>query len=77
MEKTLKLDQSDFEIGPLPSGRYLLGAYVVIKIGTPQRYSLANEFWTYFPGVTDVNLAEPIEVVEGKPSAHINLKMAY
>jgi hypothetical protein len=77
MEKTLETNESAFEIGPLPPGRYLLGAYVVITLGTPDRYTFANWGWTYFPGVTDVSLAQPIELTEGNAVTGVKLKMAY
>jgi hypothetical protein len=77
MEKDLETNDSAFEIGPLPPGQYLLGAYVVKKLGTPDRYTLANWGWTYFPGVTDVNLAQPIDLAEGKAITNVKLKMAY
>lgn len=76
-ETTLEPDASAFEIGPLPAGKYVLGAYVVRKVGTPDRYTLANWGWTYFPGVYDPNLAQPIEVVEGKSVSNVKLKMMY
>jgi hypothetical protein len=77
MEKTLETNDSTFEIGPLPPGQYLVGAYVVQTLGTPERYTFANWGWTYFPGVTDVNLAQPITVAEGKTVTGVKLKMAY
>ena len=76
-ETTLEPDASMFEIGPLPAGKYILGAYVVRKIGTPDRYTFADWGWTYFPGVYDPKLAEPIEVVEGKSVSNLKLKMMY
>jgi hypothetical protein len=77
MEKTLETHDSAFEIGPLPPGQYLLGAYVVRKLGTPDRYTFANWGWTYFPGVNDANLAQPIAVAEGKTVTEVKLKMGY
>jgi hypothetical protein len=77
MEITLEPEATAFEIGPLPPGKYLLGAYVVKKIGTPDRFTFANWGWTYFPGVNDPNLAQPIEVAEGKTVSNVTLKMAY
>jgi len=76
-EKWIEPDASTFEIGPLPAGQYVLGAYVVRKVGTPDRYSLANWGWTYFPGVYDPKAAQPIEVVEGKSVSNVRLKMMY
>ena len=66
-----------FDIGPLPPGRYLLGAYVVSKISTPERYTFGDWGWTYFPGVTDTKSGEPIEVKEGKAVNNVTLRMAY
>jgi len=77
MEKWLEPDASTFEIGPLPAGQYVLGAYVVRKVGTPDRYSLADWGWTYFPGVYDPKLAQPIEIVEGKSVSNVRLRMMY
>lgn len=76
-ETWLEPDASVFEIGPLPAGQYILGAYVVRKVGTPDRYSLAHWGWTYFPGVYDPKLAQPIEIVEGKSVSNVRLKMMY
>lgn len=76
-ETTLEPRDTAFGIGPLPPGRYVLGAYVVKKIGTPERFSFANLGWTYFPGVYDPNLAQPIEVTAGKPITNVKLKMMY
>ena len=44
-EVMLKPTDSKFDIGPLPPGRYLLGAYVVSKIGTPERYTFGDWGW--------------------------------
>ena len=76
-ETTLEPDASTFEIGPLPPGQYILGGYVLRKVGTPDRYSFANWAWTYFPGVYDPKLAQPIEIVEGKSVSNVKLKMMY
>ena len=76
-ETWIEPDASTFEIGPLPAGQYILGAYVVRKVGTPDRYSLADWGWTYFPGVYDPKLAQPIEIVEGKSVSNVKLKMMY
>lgn len=73
----LEPDSSTFEIGSLPAGKYVLGAYVVRKVGTPDRYSLADWGWTYFPGVNDPKLAQTIEVAEGKSVSNVKLKMMY
>ncbi len=75
-EVMLKPTDSKFDIGPQP-GRYLLGAYVVSKIGTPERYTFGYWGWTYFPGVTDAKSGEPIEVKEGKAVNNVTLRMAY
>ena len=77
METTLEPNASTFEIGSLPAGQYILGACVVRKVGTPDRYSLADWGWAYFPGVYDPKLAQPIEVVAGKSVANVKLKMMY
>jgi hypothetical protein len=77
MEKTLELNESTFEIGPLPPGRYVLGAYLVKKIGTPDRYSLADFGRNYFPGVWDPNLAQPIDVAEGKAVTNVRFKAMF
>jgi hypothetical protein len=76
-ETWLEPDASRFEIGSLPAGQYVLGAYVVQKVGTPDRHSLAYWGWTYFPGVYDPKLAQPIQIVEGKSVSNVKLKMMY
>jgi len=76
-EITLEPSGTSFEIGPLPAGRYILGAYVVRRVGTSDRYSLADWGWTYYPGVYDPNTAQPIEVEEGKSVRNVKLKMMY
>jgi hypothetical protein len=76
-EMDLELGDSAFEMGPLPPGKYILGAYVVKKIGTPDRFTFADWGWTYFPGVSDMNIAQPIEVAEGKAVTNVKLKMMY
>ena len=76
-ETTLEPEASKFEIGQLPPGRYILGAYVVRKLGTPDRYSFANWGWSYFPGVYDPKLALPIQVLEAKSVPNVKLKMMY
>jgi len=76
-EVSLEPDASTFEISGLPSGQYVLGAYVVREVGTPDRYTLAFWGWTYFPGVYDPKLAQPLEVVEGKSVSNVKLKMMY
>jgi hypothetical protein len=77
MEITLKPNESAFEIGPLPPGRYVLGAYVVKTVGTPDRYTLADFGRNYYPGVWDPNLAQPIDVAEGKAVTNVRFKVLF
>ena len=76
-ETTLEPDASTFEIGSLPAGQYILGAYVIRKVGAPDHYTLADWGWTYFPGVYDPQMAQPIEVAEGKSVSNVKLRMMY
>jgi hypothetical protein len=73
----VEASQSIFEIGPLPSGRYALGVYVVKRLGTPERYTFFDFGRVYYPGVYDPNLAQPIEVVEGTEVKNLKFKTPY
>lgn len=66
MEGTLESRQSEFEIAPLPAGQYILGGYLVKQVSVDNGYTFRDMAPTYFPGVTDVKLAAPIVVGEGK-----------
>ena len=78
VEKTLELEQSTFELAPLPPGRYVLGAYVVKKIIVPPNgHTYANEGPIYFPGETGIAGAEPFDVAEGKSITNVKLKIMY
>lgn len=76
-EADVDLDGSKFEIGPLPKGQYLLGTYVVVRVGTKQSYSLADVAQIYYPGVSDPKQAQPITVGEGEEVKGIELKQPY
>jgi hypothetical protein len=77
-EVTLEPNQSTFEIGPLPAGTYALGVYLVKTLGTPERYTLVDFGRNYYPGgVYDPNLAQPIDVADGKEVKGVRFKMPY
>jgi Tissue inhibitor of metalloproteinase len=76
-ETTLEPNASTFEVGPLPAGRYVLGAYVVTKISTGNGYTFGNLGPFYYPSVTGIKGAEPIDVVEGKAVTNLKFKMMY
>jgi hypothetical protein len=58
---------STFEIGPLPAGQYLLGAYVVTKINVANGYTFGNPGPLYFSnGATGLKGAKPIDAAQGK-----------
>lgn len=54
-ETTLEPKGSNFEIGPLPAGRYVLGAYVAVKISTANGHTYGDLGPFYYPGVTGIN----------------------
>lgn len=81
-ETTLELNASTFELGPLPPGKYVVGAYVVTKISSGNGYTFADMGPFYFPGatgigVTGIKAAEPIEVAEGKEVPNIKFSIMY
>lgn len=76
-ETTLEPNVSTFEIGPLPAGRYVLGAYVVTKINSGRGFSFADLGPLYFPGVTGIKGADPIDVPEGKAVTNVRFRMMY
>jgi hypothetical protein len=76
-ETTLEPTASSFEIGPLPAGRYVLGAYVVTKVNSGSGYSFADLGPFYFPGVTGIKGADPIDVAEGKAVANVKFTIMY
>jgi hypothetical protein len=76
-ESTLDPNATTFEIGPLPSGRYVLGAYVAVKISTGNGYTFGNLGPFYYPGVTGIKGAEPIDVAEGKAVANVKFRIMY
>jgi len=76
-EATLEPNASTFEVGPLPAGKYLLGAYVTTKISTGSGFTFGDLGPFYYPGVTGVKGAEPIEVAEGKAVTNVKFKIMY
>jgi hypothetical protein len=76
-ETTPEPNASTFEIGPLPAGRYVLGAYVVTKISSGNGFTFADLGPFYFPGVTGVKGADPIDVAEGKAVTNMRFKIMY
>jgi hypothetical protein len=76
-EVTLEPNQSVFEVGPLPPGKYVLGVYLVKTVGTPESYTLVDFGRNYFPGVYDPKLAQPIEVAEGKEVKNVKFRTPY
>ncbi len=77
-ETTLEPSESVFEVGPLPPGKYILGAYLVRKISVPPNgHTYADEGAFYFPGRTGLAGADPIDVAEGKAVTNVKLKMMY
>lgn len=81
-EATLESSTSTFEVGPLPPGKYVLGAYVVVKISSGNGYSFGDLGPFYFPGptgigVTGIKAAEPIEVTDGKAVTNIKFSIMY
>jgi hypothetical protein len=76
-EATLEPNASTFEIGPLPAGKYVLGAYVATKISTGTGYTFGDLGPFYYPGVTGIKGAEPIDVAEGKAVANLKFRIMY
>jgi hypothetical protein len=76
-ETTLEPNASTFEIGPLPSGKYVLGAYVAVKINTDNGYTFGDLGPFYYPGVTGIKGAEPIDVAEGKAVTNLKFRIMY
>jgi hypothetical protein len=76
-ETTLQPNTSAFEVGPLPPGKYVLGAYVVTKISSGSGYTFADLGPFYFPGVYGIKSAEPIEVIEGKAVNDVKFRIMY
>ncbi len=75
MEMDLDLSTSAFEVAPLPPGRYILGVYLVKKVTIGDGYTFRELAPTYFPGVTDIRLASPIEVQEGQAVSGLKIVM--
>ncbi len=76
-ETTLELNASTFKLGPLPPGRYVLGAYVATKISSGNGYTFGDLGPFYYPGVTGIKGADPIDVVEGKAVTNLKFKIMY
>ena len=76
-ETTLEPNVSTFEIGPLPAGRYVLGAYVVTKVNSGRGFTFADLGPFYFPGVTGIKGTDPIDVAEGKTVTNVRFKIMY
>jgi hypothetical protein len=76
-ETTLEPNASAFEVGPLPAGRYVLGAYVAVKISTGNGHTYGNLGPFYYPGVTGIKSAEPIDVPEGKAVTNMKFRIIY
>ena len=76
-ETTVEPNASNFEIGPLPAGRYVLGAYVAVKISTSNGHTYGDLGPFYYPGVTGIKGAEPIDVAEGKAVTNMKFRIMY
>jgi hypothetical protein len=76
-ETTLEPNASTFEVGPLPAGKYILGAYVATKVSTGNGYTFGDLGPFYYPGVTGIKGADPIDVVEGKAVTNLKFRIMY
>jgi hypothetical protein len=77
-ERTLGLSESSFELAPLPPGQYILSAYVSVRIEVPPNgHTYGNLGTFYFPGVTGIKGAEPIDVAEGKATTNVKFRIMY
>jgi Carboxypeptidase regulatory-like domain len=76
IEDDINMEESVFQLGPLPPGRYVVGVYLVkqIAVGT-DGHTFRDMAPTYFPGVTDLHAAIPVEVPEGKSVRGLNFTM--
>lgn len=76
-ETSLDPNASTFEVGPLPPGKYVLGAYVAVKISTANGHTYSDLGPFYYPGVTGIKGAEPIDVAEGKTTTNMKFRIMY
>ena len=68
--------ESDFTLGPLPTGRYILGAYVSKQVQfNANAHTYRNTAPTFFPGVNEARKATVITVGEGQKVTDLNFQL--
>lgn len=76
LEIPLDLNQSSFELAPLPAGKYILGVYLAKQVPVgPNAHTYRDAAPTYYPGVSDLSEAVVIEVRDGEKSRGFNFSM--
>jgi len=76
LEIHLQPDQTDFELAPLPPGKYILGAYLSKKVQLDANaHTFRDTAPTFYPGVPDVQSASPIAVGAGQKRSGFSFRM--
>src|SRR5215510_1396435 len=76
LEIYIELEQSSFELAPLPAGKYIMGVYLSKKVPAgPGAHTFRDVAPTYYPGVLNIKAATVIEVHEGEKLSGFNFPM--
>ena len=76
LEINLHPDQTDFELAPLPPGKYILGAYLSKKVQVDAHaHTFRDTAPTFYPGVSDLKAASPISVDAGQKRSGFSFRM--
>lgn len=71
----IHLDTSEFDLGPLPPGHYVLGVYLVKEVQLDDGYMLKDTFPTFYSDVEKLSDAKLITLEEGTKVAGIQLSL--
>jgi hypothetical protein len=72
----LRPGESDFTLGPLPGGKYVLGAYVskIVQVDA-NAHTYRNTAPTFFPGIKEAGEATVITVGPGQKVTNLNFHL--
>ena len=72
----IRPNELDFIVGPLPAGKYVLGAYVSKRVQVDAHaHTYRNTAPTFFPGVKDAGKATVITVGSGQKVTNKNFQL--
>jgi hypothetical protein len=76
IEARLEPKQTDFELAPLPPGKYILGVYLAKRVDLDANtHTYRDAAPTFYPGVADLKSATPIKVGESQKLSGFDFRM--